>query len=46
VSETAHLDIGKEHKNKLREIAEKQERSMTGQVRYWVNKHYPDKNIE
>ena len=32
--------IGREHKQKLEEIADKQERSMTGQLRIMIDKTY------
>ena len=32
--------IGREHKQKLEEIADKQERSMTGQIRIMIDKTY------
>lgn len=32
--------IGSDYKEKLEEIAEKQERSMTGQLRIMINKTY------
>lgn len=34
--EYLHIEIGKEYKKKLEEIAEKNQRSMTGQIRYWI----------
>ena len=37
MSETIHLDIGEEYKEKLRGIAKNQKRSMTGQVQYWID---------
>jgi hypothetical protein len=32
--------IGREHKQKLEEIADKEERSMTGQLRMMIDKTY------
>lgn len=31
------LDIEQEYKDRLEEIAEKNQRSMTGQIRYWID---------
>jgi hypothetical protein len=43
MSETAHLDLGEEYKEKLKDIAEKQQRSMTSQVRYWIDQYKGEK---
>lgn len=32
------MELGEEYKEKLREIAEKQNRNMTGQVRHWIDR--------
>lgn len=32
------MNLGEEYKKKLREIAEKQNRNMTGQVRHWIDR--------
>lgn len=38
MTEQVNLKLGEEYKEKLEEIAEKQNRSMTGQVRHWIDK--------
>jgi hypothetical protein len=35
-----NAEIGEDHKEKLREIAEKQERNMTGQLRIMIDEFY------
>lgn len=35
--EYLHIEIGEEYKDKLEEIADKQNRSMTGQIRHWID---------
>lgn len=35
-----NAEIGEDHKDKLREIAEKQERNMTGQLRIMIDEFY------
>jgi len=30
-----HIELGEEYKDKLESIAEENQRSMTGQIRYW-----------
>jgi hypothetical protein len=32
-----NADLGEEYKDKLENIAEKQNRSMTGQIRHWID---------
>ncbi|MFB6209582.1 MAG: hypothetical protein ABEJ56_05625 [Candidatus Nanohaloarchaea archaeon] len=38
MTEQVNLKLGREYKEKLEEIAENQNRSMTGQVRHWIDK--------
>jgi len=42
MSETAHLDLGEEYKEKLKDLADKKQRSMTSQVRYWIDQYTGD----
>lgn len=37
-----NMKVGDDYKDKLREIAEKQNRDMTGQVRHWIDRFYED----
>jgi len=32
-----HIEIGEDYKDKLEQIADKQNRSMTGQIRHWID---------
>lgn len=38
------MKVGDDYKDKLREIAEKQNRDMTGQVRHWIDRFHEDDN--
>ena len=42
--EQTNLSLTSEEKQKLEEIADEQERSVTGQIRYWIN-HFHDQLV-
>lgn len=42
MTEQLNVDLGEDYKEKLREIAERQNRNMTGQIRHWIDRFYED----
>jgi len=42
MSSQVNMNLGEEYKRKLREIAEKENRDMTNQVRTWIDRFYDE----
>jgi len=42
MSDQLNIDLGEEYKDKLGDIAKEENRSMTGQIRAWIDRFYPE----
>lgn len=40
--EQLNADLGEDYKERLREIAERENRDMTGQIRQWIDRFYEE----